>query len=494
MSAVFARCLRFFAPQSLRYQLLSRSLFILAGLLLLIGVFQYIFMQQFLYKNKAETMQSQAISLPREAWNRFDRDRDKTGEKENNPPRMDRPMLFVPETTIAYIDAEGNYNLVSEPPNSSGKGPKLSTEAYAELLNSEGKLPYRVLQDSNGEEQLVSFQPVGPRGRPVGLFQLSSSTIPLKNLLFRQLMTFVGLSLVAMIFGLLTFLPVLRRTLVPLFTMVDTMEQIDAGKLNERLPVQQGQLEIDRLSMSFNAMLERLEESFEAEKEAKEQMRRFIADASHELRTPLTSIHGFLEILLRGAASHPDQLEKALKSMYGESERINKLVQDLFMLARLDRTPTFEVKEERLDRMLHDMEPQLRLLAGNRTVAFALQPDLKCHCNQDKIKQVVLNLFQNAIQHTDAQQGHIEVALREDPKSRRIVLSVKDNGPGIPEEHKAHLFDRFYRIETSRARKYGGAGLGLSITKSIVDIHGGTIGVESEVGEGSTFTVRLPQA
>jgi len=264
--------------------------------------------------------------------------------------------------------------------------------------------------------------------------------------------------------------------------------------LNERLPVRQGQLEIDRLSLSFNGMLERLEDSFEAEKEAKEQMRRFIADASHELRTPLTSIHGFLEILLRGAANHPDQLEKALKSMYGESERINKLVQDLFMLARLDRTPTFEMKEEGLDRMLHDMEPQLRLLAGNRAVDFSIQTGLGCVCNQDKIKQVVLNLFQNAIQHTDPEQGHIEVMLDEDEDARMVRLSVKDNGPGIPEEHLAHLFDRFYRIETSRARKYGGAGLGLSITKSIVDIHGGNIRVESRVGEGSVFIVSLPKA
>lgn len=358
----------------------------------------------------------------------------------------------------------------------------------------QGRHSYQVLQDGNGVEQLVAFQPIGPRGRQFGMLQVSSSTVPLKDLLLRQLMTFIGLSLVAMIFGLLTFLPVLRRTLVPLFTIVETVEQIDAGKLNERLPEHQGQFEIDRLSTSFNGMLERLEDSFEAEKEAKEQMRRFIADASHELRTPLTSIHGFLEILLRGAASHPDQLEKALRSMYGESERINKLVQDLFMLARLDRTPTFEVKEERLDRMLHDMEPQLRLLAGRRTVRFLVKADLLCVCNLDKIKQVVLNLFQNAIQHTDPERGQIDVSLSRDERAGMIQLAVKDNGPGIPEEHLEHLFDRFYRIETSRARKYGGAGLGLSITKSIVDIHGGTIHVDSRVGEGSSFIVSLPEA
>lgn len=487
MRSFGVRLIRFVAPRSLRYQLLSRSLFILAGLLLLIGVFQYIFMQKFVYENKAETMKSQVVSLPREAWNQAEKD---------NPPKRDRPMLFIPETTVAFIDMDGNYTLISEPPDSKGQGPKLTTEEYLALLKQpqQGRHSYQVLQDGNGVEQLVAFQPIGPRGRQFGMLQVSSSTVPLKDLLLRQLMTFIGLSLVAMIFGLLTFLPVLRRTLVPLFTIVETVEQIDAGKLNERLPEHQGQFEIDRLSTSFNGMLERLEDSFEAEKEAKEQMRRFIADASHELRTPLTSIHGFLEILLRGAASHPDQLEKALRSMYGESERINKLVQDLFMLARLDRTPTFEVKEERLDRMLHDMEPQLRLLAGRRTVRFLVKADLLCVCNLDKIKQVVLNLFQNAIQHTDPERGQIDVSLSRDERAGMIQLAVKDNGPGIPEEHLEHLFDRFYRIETSRARKYGGAGLGLSITKSIVDIHGGTIHVDSRVGEGSSFIVSLPEA
>lgn len=152
--------------------------------------------------------------------------------------------------------------------------------------------------------------------------------------------------------------------------MVDTVKQIDAGNLSERFPTHQGQVEMDRLAASFNGMLERLEVSFEAEKEAKEQMRRFAADASHELRTPLTSIHGFLEVLLRGAYQQPEPLLKALKSMHGESVRINKLVEDLLLLARLDRSPSFQKTEGVLDEMLHEMEPQLRLLAGDRKVTF----------------------------------------------------------------------------------------------------------------------------
>jgi two-component system OmpR family sensor kinase len=115
---------------------------------------------------------------------------------------------------------------------------------------------------------------------------------------------------------------------------------------------------------------------------------------------------------------------------------------------------------------------------------------MKCRFVTDKMKQVVLNLFQNAVQHTEPESGHIEVALIS--KDRGVELSIKDNGPGINEAHLHHVFERFYRSDSSRARQYGGAGLGLSITKSIVDSHGGKISVTCKEGEGCIFYVWLP--
>ena len=309
--------------------------------------------------------------------------------------------------------------------------------------------------------------------------------------MIRQMLTFFVLALIAMLVGLFCFLPTLKKTLVPLFNMVDTAEQIDAGNLARRFPTQQGQTEIDRLAESFNGMLERLEASFKAERETKEQMRRFIADASHELRTPLTSIHGFLEVLLRGAVNQPDQLNKALKSMHSESERLNKLVRDLLFQAKLDRTPYIHLIEGLLDTVIREMEPQLRILAGNRKLDLQIEPNMKCKYDTDKMKQVILNLFHNAVQYTDPETGCIVISLL--PKNNGVQLSIQDNGPGISKNHLSRIFDRFYRIDSSRARKYGGAGLGLSITKSIVDAHGGTIGVESREGEGSSFHIWLPK-
>jgi two-component system OmpR family sensor kinase len=337
---------------------------------------------------------------------------------------------------------------------------------------------------------LVVLQPFEYNGSVIGIIQVNMNTKPLRDVLIRQFLTFLSLSLLALIGGMAAFIPVLKRTLIPLSKMVDTVEQIDAGKLAERFPSHQGQSEIDHLAESFNGMLERLEASFEAEKEAKEQMRRFVADASHELRTPLTSIHGFLEVLLRGAANHPDQLHKALKSMYGESARLNKLVHDLLLLAKLDRTPHMELAEGFLDTVVLDMEPQLRILAGNRKLSLSIESNLKCKYDPDKMKQVILNLFQNAVQHTDPEKGHIQISLTGEKGG--VQLTVQDNGPGISEKHLPHVFDRFYRIDSSRARKNGGAGLGLAITKSIVDAHGGTIRVNSKEGEGCIFRVWLP--
>ncbi|MCS7461581.1 HAMP domain-containing histidine kinase [Paenibacillus doosanensis] len=477
---------RFIAPRSLRYQLLSRSLLILACLLLLIGFFQYLYMKQFIYKNKAESIHSQIMSIPREAWPMM-------GGNNNQGARRDPPMrlmFFSPDSSVAFIDTEGKYTLIVEPPDS-GASVQLSQEEYENALQGKPDFRYLIVKGADGVEQLVVLQQINSRGKTTGLVQVSSWTAPMKEVLLGQLLTFIALATIALVFGLFTFLPVLKRTLVPLSKMVGTVERIDAGNLDERLPERQNQLEIDKLSLSFNHMLERLEASFEAEKEAKERMRRFIADASHELRTPLTSIHGFLEILLRGAASQPDQLHKALSSMYSESERINKLVQDLLLLARLDRSPTVQLEEGELDLVIQSMEPQLRLLAGERSVGFKLEPHMTCMFDQDKMKQVVLNLFHNAVQHTNPATGHIDVELGR--VRGGVELTVRDNGSGIPEEHLPHLFDRFYRIDTSRARRYGGAGLGLSITKTIAEIHGGTIDVESEVGRGSAFRIWIPE-
>ncbi len=484
------RLRRFFAPNSLSFQLLSRSLLIIALLLMIIGFFQYIFMREFIYQNRALSIQSQILSIPPDTWEQVvGGGVNVSGPNGPNGPNRS-PFFFMPDATIAFIDREENFSLISNSPWNPGTPPKLAEQDYKAALHSKRKLNYKILSETFGNEQLIVLQSIETRGQWGGVIQVSIGTKPLREVLMRQLVIFLALSIVALIGGLLAFIPVLRKTLVPLSNMVEKVKRIDSGNLAERFPAEQGQVEIDRLALSFNGMLERLESSFEAEKEAKEQMRRFVADASHELRTPLTSIHGFLEVLLRGAVNQPDKLHRSLKSMYTESERMKKLVQDLLLLAKLDRSPNIQLIEKELDSMIKEMAPQFRLLAGNRKVCLRLASNTKSRFDEDKMKQVLLNLFHNAVQHTDPEKGQIEISL--DSADNGVELAVKDNGSGIPGEHLNHVFERFYRSDSSRTRKYGGAGLGLSITKTIVELHGGTISADSREGEGTVFYVWLP--
>lgn len=472
-----------FAPRSLRFQLLSRTLVILSVLLLLIGALQYVFMKQILYSNKVMALQSQMRSIPSDEWQNL-----------INAPSSMAMVLVMPDTTFAIVKKDGSLKMVFNEYHSSPP-PHLSNQAYQAAMPSEdhpypsvgrNTSDYQIVNDPLGNEQLVVLQNMGGT-----LVQASTSVREMQDVLIRQLSIFLSLAFAALLGGLLTFRPFLHRTLVPLSNMADTVERINDGNLGERLPVEQGQLETDRLAASINGMLERLEQSFAAEKEAQEQMRRFIADASHELRTPLSSIHGFLEVLLRGTATNPDPLQAALQSMHGESERLKKLVEDIQLLARLDRAPTqFQMAEGRLDFLVRGKEAQLRMLADARHLDFPDPLDAKVLIDQDLMKQVVLRLFQNAVQHTDPKQGAISITLERE--GNEIVLAVRDNGPGIPEEHLPHLFERFSRIDTARARKSGGSGLGLAITKSIVEIHGGTIDCQSKPGEGTVFLVKLP--
>lgn len=550
------------APRSLRKQLLATSLLILSALLLLIGVLQYVLMRNFIYSNRAESMETQLHSVPRDFfYSLYSRNAGITAEnisnagQQNSSPNADpsasgstyssgadgnssgrsnssgqngltgsqgslmpgetvggnigglpggnpgnlrsgengRPLLLDAHTTIAVYSSDGTFKDLQQDTLSESAAPRLSNEKYDELLGhttdkATGK--YKLITAADGSQHLAIFMDLGRPGGNRILLQMSVETGPLKDVILQQLLIFGALSVVALLAGLFLYLPALRKTLVPLSNMGDAAQSIDAGNLDVRFPVDQGQMEIDKLSQSFNGMLERLEISFHNEREAKEQMRRFAADASHELRTPLTSIHGFLEVLLRGAADNKEQLYNALKSMHGESKRINKLVEDLLLLARMDGAPQLRVKQLPLGEVIDEMKPQLLVLAGNRRVTFDISYGIKGMYDPDKIKQVILNLFHNAVQHTDTEKGSIHISLHA--RNTEAKLAVRDNGTGISAEHIPHVFDRFYRSDSSRTRKYGGSGLGLSITKSIVEAHDGDISVESTPGEGTTFNITLP--
>ncbi|MYL19632.1 HAMP domain-containing protein [Halobacillus litoralis] len=471
-------------PGSLRYQLLSKMLLILFLILLLIGSIQFVVLKDFLYQTEIEKLRGKLMTFPVEAFE------DGSEPAENGPPNF----LVLDNLSISIIETDGSYHSLLK--DESLASPQLSTQELEDVrsdLRENRQIEPLITEDMNGQEQILVFRPADRTpalSEEPRVIQMGLSTAPLSRILWRQWLIFMGLSAVAVAAGVLIYFSVINRTLRPLSTIVQSVKNIDASNMKGRIPEEQGQVEVDSLSASFNDMLERLERSFDQEREAKEKMRQFVADASHELRTPITSIHGYLEILLRGAAKKPDQLATSLESMYGETNRIIKLVEELLLLAKLDRQPELPLERVDLSRLIMSMQTQLSVLAGNRNVRLSIEKDLYGYINPDKIKQVILNLFQNAVQHTHPDEGEILVSLCRE--SSRLHLSVTDNGTGIEESKLPHIFERFYKADISRSHRYGGAGLGLSITKSIILAHHGEVSVNSTRYEGATFHVYLP--
>lgn len=486
---------RLLFPKSLRYQLLMRMLFILSFILLVIGALQYLVMKDFLYRNEAETLQARMMSLPRAMVIRSEQ---LFPDAENRNTNETYRFRFLLMNNISLAVVRPNDEITDLLGSNGLPAPHLAADEYLKLTNDSSinqEITYKVVSNFKGTDQLIVIRPLGVMQGALGseseqYLQMGTDVEPIDDILFQQLLTFIALSAIALSIGLVIYFSVIRRTLAPLSNIIDSVENTNVGNLSDRIMVDHGQEEIDRLSHAFNQMLERLESAFIHERETKEQMRRFIADASHELRTPLTSIHGFLEVLLRGAANRPEQLESALNSMHGESKRIIKLVEDLLLLTKLDRAPELQLSETNLTELIHVMEPQLNVLAGSRTVCLNLAVEAWGYYDSDKMKQVILNLFHNSVQHTDAHSGNIHLSLFV--KDDHTILTVDDNGSGINEKDLPHVFDRFYRIDSSRTRKNGGAGLGLSISKSIVEAHRGSISVQSVYGVGTTFTVSFP--
>jgi signal transduction histidine kinase len=232
-------------------------------------------------------------------------------------------------------------------------------------------------------------------------------------------------------------------------------------------------------------MISRLDDAFQ-------QSKRFVADASHELRTPLTVLRSELESLAHHPPPASDPYER-LGSLLQPVERLSKTVERLFALSRLDAGEAqTEWVEIDLGELVASTAEQMLLLAADKgiTVTCEAQGRVMVSGDRSRLKQVVVNLLDNAIKYTPARGAvHLRVAAAEG----RVVLSVEDSGVGIPAEALPHVFERFYRVDTTRSDATGGAGLGLAIVKTICDAHGAAVRVASALGRGSSFHVTFPR-
>jgi signal transduction histidine kinase len=273
--------------------------------------------------------------------------------------------------------------------------------------------------------------------------------------------------------------------------------------LHERLPVPNAYDEYGQLATVINGLLSRIESAFE-------QQRRFMADASHELRTPIAIVRGEADIALAVTDRPSDDYRDALSVVRTESRRLSRIVHDLFLLARADAgQQPLELRTFYLDEVVAECARVARSLASRRgmTLTSTVSGEAAARGDEDLIRQLILNLLDNALKY-GSEGGCVEIALHRDPGAHRVI--VRDSGPGIPPEVAAHVFDRFYRGDRSRAREtwtpvrvqdeshdheesHGvGAGLGLAIARWVAEAHGGSLVLARSTAAGSEFVFTLP--
>lgn len=376
---------------------------------------------------------------------------------------------------------------------------------------------------------------------------LLSDQIDTSNTLTR-FCAMVGIAVV--LIGAILGTIVVQSTLAPLKRIEKTAAKIAAGDLSQRVPDLPENTEVGSLSMSLNTMLTRIEESFHAQEETTEKMKRFVSDASHELRTPLAAIHGYAE-LYKMQRDMPGALERAdesIEHIEASSARMTVLVEDLLSLARLDEGRGIDITQQvKLTSVVNDAADDLHALDPDRGITcgqvvlqagsdmehpsrLAFQPgtmpDITLTGDASRLRQVVTNIVGNIHRYTPADSpvevsmGVLPASISPESLSRMpsneqslhhfieaievgqsmqvgmnyAIVRFSDHGPGVPADARSKIFERFYTADPSRARQKGGTGLGMAIAQSVVKAHHGFICASGSDGTGLTLTVVLPVA
>ena len=347
-----------------------------------------------------------------------------------------------------------------------------------------------------GKHDLKKF-PVFQNGQQVGAFTVSNTNLPgpesrgpaladpvasrISGVVNRSLL-WAGIGAAAL--GALLVWLLSRRTLAPLQNLGAAARRLGRGDLSQRAETS-GPTEIRELAHSFNVMAEGLEE-------AERQRRNLTADVAHELRTPLSNIQGYLEAIRDGLV---DPTPETIDTIHEQALHLSRLVEDLRLLAQVEAGALrLQLSLTRVEDLLQSSVEAVRPRADAKGLSLSLDVDASLpmlEMDATRISQVIGNLLENAITHTP-EGGRVSVLARD--SAGAVEVTVSDTGAGIASEDLPRLFDRFYRADPSRDRSTGGAGLGLTIARRLVEAHSGTIEVESELGQGSRFTIRLPTA
>ena len=444
--------------------------FIFLGAFLLFTVVVYLFPRQTLLADIDRSLEQKASQILEEAQVYSQRDIHSL-----HIPTEEENVFERANTFIMAVDEQGTVRTRSD--NLEGFDGPLNPTAIAS-----GREGYRTME-YDGQVVRVLTVPLrieqGIDRELVGYLQVARAIEDFdtfNRLLFVTILIGLG-AFTASMFVITLISPRLFRPLEKIATLARQISRAD--DLSRRLPDTGRDDEIGDLTMVLNQTLARLESLFRTQQ-------RFLADVSHELRTPLTTIRGNVDLMRRMGGADQESLD----DIQAELDRMTRLVNDLLLLARADAGGLpIERQPVELDTVLLDVYRQLSLLKKPVDIVLEEVDQVQVSGDADRLKQLILNLADNAVKYTPP-GGAVRLSLSK--AAGEAHLQISDTGIGISEEDLPYIFERFYRVDKARTRAHGGSGLGLSIAKWIVDVHGGRIHAESDAGEGTTFHVILP--
>lgn len=399
---------------------------------------------------------------------------------------------------VVITDAEGEVLQTYSASGSETTTPAIPALTVQEVVDLDGEA-FTVSSDGAGRWRVLAL-PLGTQGSRtlVGSVAVALPMTSADATLTQMRQALVAIAVTVVALGVVVGSWGVRRSLRPLREIEHTAAAIAAGDLSRRVPDRPMSTEVGRLAGALNGMLAQIEQAFAARTASEQRMRQFVADASHELRTPLATIRGYGELYRMGALTEPGDVDRTVRRIEDSATRMGTLVEDLLHLARLDEGRAQRRELVDLAVLAADAAADLRALDPTRRVRLEpLTPDETMAGavtvgDEDRLRQVVANLVGNVVQHT-APGTPVELAVgRTGGAAPEVALEVRDHGPGIDPEHAPRVFERFYRVDASRGRDSGGAGLGMAIVEAIVTAHDGRVELTATPGGGTTVRVLLP--
>ncbi|MBR6677525.1 MAG: HAMP domain-containing protein [Oscillospiraceae bacterium] len=448
---------------------------VIAAVLVLLNTYPLIVSEDLLFQSKVETLQSAAVVMSSSLSELEELSEETAAQVETVMSRNEQTGF----SRVLVTDAAGRVLYDTREIGSAVGSYALMTEVVEALRgNDAAHSAYE-----NGTLYTRAASPVLFQNRIIGSVFVYEFDKEQAEILggFRDnlLRLSVGIALIVLIVSLALSGALTRR----ISELLEAIRSVREGAYSHRAEVKGGD-EIAQIAVEFNSMTDRLQRTEAARK-------RFVSDASHELKTPLAAIRLLTDSILQNRGMEEETVHEFISDIGQEAERLSRITEDLLRLTRLDSDILAAAEQVDLEQMVRRVIRTMEILAEEKQIELSYQAETGCVvlAAPDEIHQVIYNLVDNAIKYSRS-GCFVQVELRRE--NGCAVLSVSDNGIGIPEGDLDHIFERFYRVDKARSRSAGGTGLGLSIVRDFVEKRGGTVTAACRAGGGSVFTVRLP--